>query len=193
MADNIEKNINPNDETDPTLQHPAGAEDHHDDPEGQGGKETMEEELARLRIEVARNKTALDKALKEKGDVTKKYRDVLTEAQQAKLDKEAQDEAQKQYVASLEAFKKTAEAKARYALQGMNEDLAVKAAEAEIAGDMDLLATIQQQHTEILIKQKETEWLKSRPQANAGSGGSNGEEDPFLKGFNSVSNKYITK
>lgn len=132
--------------------------------------ESLMERIASLEVENKRNKAALDKALKEKGDITKQYRDVLTEAQQAKIDKETADEEHKQYVESLELFKAKAEAKARYALQGMSEEMAVKAAEAEISGDMDGLAMIQKQHTEAIIKEKEAEWLKSRPQVNVGGG-----------------------
>ena len=152
--------------------------------------ESLMAKIATLEVENKKNKAALDKALKEKGDITKQYREVLTEAQQAKIDKENADEEQKQYVADLEKFKKTAEAKARYALQGMSEEMAVKAAEAEINGDMDALATIQKQHTETLIKQKEAEWQKSRPPVNAGTGEDGKEDDPFLKGFASVKTIY---
>lgn len=151
--------------------------------------ENLMAKIATLEVENKKNKAALDKALKEKGDITKQYREVLTEAQQAKIDKENADEEQRQYVADLEKFKAKAEAKARYALQGMSEEMAVKAAEAEIEGDMDALATIQKQHTELLIKKKEEEWLKSRPPINAGAGNSK-EDDPFLKGFQSVNSKY---
>lgn len=151
--------------------------------------ESLMEKIATLEVENKKNKAALDKALKEKGDITKQYREVLTEAQQAKIDKENADEEQRQYVADLEKFKAKAEAKARYALQGMSEEMAVKAAEAEINGDMDALATIQKQHTEMLIKKKEEEWLKSRPPINAGAGNGN-EDDPFLKGFQSVNNRF---
>lgn len=164
--------------------------------DGAGEEVTIESlmaKIATLEASGTKMKAALDKALKEKGDITKQYREVLTEAQQAKIDRDNADEEHRQYVEGLENFKKTAEAKARYALQGMPEELAVKAAEAEIAGDMDTLATIQKQHTETLIKQKEAEWIKSRPPVNAGTGESSAEEDPFIKGFNSVGNKYSAK
>ena len=151
--------------------------------------ESLMAKIATLEVENKKNKAALDKALKEKGDITKQYREVLTEAQQAKIDQENADEERKQYVADLEKFKATAEAKARYALQGMSEDLALKAADAEISGDMDALATIQKQHTESLIKKKEAEWQKSRPPVNAGTG-NNEDDDPFLKGFQSVNTLY---
>lgn len=143
--------------------------------------ESLMSEIATLKADRTKTKAALDKALKEKGDITKQYREVLTEAQQAKIDKETADEEHRQYVESLEEFKAKAEAKARYALQGMSEEMAVKAAEAEISGDMDGLAMIQKQHTEAIIKAKEVEWLKSRPPINVGQGNSVLTKEQFDK------------
>jgi hypothetical protein len=52
----------------------------------------------------------------------------------------------------------------------MDEDLAGKAAKAEIEGDMDALADVQRQYTQALLKEKEAEWKKSRPRVNMGDG-----------------------
>ena len=52
----------------------------------------------------------------------------------------------------------------------MSDDLAEKAAKAEIEGDMDALADVQQQHTKALLKEKEAEWKASRPRVNMGDG-----------------------
>jgi hypothetical protein len=71
----------------------------------------------------------------------------------------------------------------------MSEELASKAAEAEIAGDMDTLAQVQHQYTQLLIKKKEEEWIKSRPPINAGTD-TKEDEDAFLKGFNSVTPRF---
>ena len=81
------------------------------------------------------------------------------------------EEARKAYISELEGYKQKNEAKERYLLQGMAPELAIKAAEAEVTGDMDALADIQKQHTDALIKAKEAEWKKSRPPVNAGEGG----------------------
>jgi hypothetical protein len=155
--------------------------------------ESLMAEMAQIKAEYAKNKAALDKALKEKGEITKLYRAKQTAEEQEAEAKEEAEKQQKAYISDLETFKRTAEAKARYALQGMGEELAVKAAEAEISGDMDALATIQKQHTEALIKQREAEWLKSRPQPQAGTGGGEEPEDAFIKGFNSVNPRFKTK
>lgn len=154
--------------------------------------ESLMAEIAQLKADGARNKTALDKALREKGEITKALRAKQTaEEQEAEAKKEA-EERQKAYIDDLEKFKKTAEAKARYALQGMNEELAVKAAEAEISGDMDALATIQNEYRQISIKQEVAKELKNMPQINAGTGGQQEDDDAFLKGFNSVAPRFNT-
>lgn len=126
--------------------------------------------IAELETKNERDKKALDKALKEKGDITKQYRSVLDEKQKAALDKAEEDEKQKQYVADLEAFKRKTEAKERYLMQGMTAELAKEAAEAEVTGDMDKLADIQKRHSEALVKQAEAKWKESRPEVNLGGG-----------------------
>ena len=90
----------------------------------------------------------------------------------------------------LEDFKRKAEAKSRYALQGMTEELATKAAEAEVSGDYDELARVHKLHTEAIIKAKEKEWYKNRPEPNAGRGDGNQENDPFLAGLNSIPTRF---
>ena len=147
---------------------------------------TVEElmaELARERAEKAKLKNSFDNASSEAA----KYKKALRERQSAEEiqneEKQKAEEAHKAYVAELEKFKRTAEAKARYALQGMGEELAKAAAEAEVQGDYDALAKIQKQHSDALIKAKEAEWLKSRPEINAGNSGDESAKDPFLKGF----------
>lgn len=169
-----ETNMNTQNQTEQETNPQGNAGNQSDQTEPENKQEVTLESLmnenAKLKADAARNKAALDKALKEKGDITKQYREILTESQQAKIDKETADEEHRQYVAELEQFKAKAEAKARYALQGMPEEMAVKAAECEITGDMDGLAMIQKQYTESVIKAKEVEWLKSRPRVNAGTG-----------------------
>jgi hypothetical protein len=180
--------------TNPEVDEQAAVENNEDSQQSENSNsdvtiDNLMAQIAQLKADGAKNKAALDKALKEKGEITKLYRAKQTaEEQEAEAKKEA-DEQQRVYVAELEKFKKTAEAKSRYAIQGMSEELASKAAEAEIAGDMDTLAQIQHQHTQSLIKKKEEEWIKSRPPINAGTD-TKEDEDAFLKGFNSVTPRF---
>ena len=132
--------------------------------------ESLMAELAQEKAARAKEKAALDKALKEKGDITKQYREVLSDQQKAKIDQANADEEHKQYVSELEAFKRKTEAKDRYIVQGMSPEMATEAAEAEVSGDMDKLAEIQKQNTEILLKKARAEWQESIPQPQFGTG-----------------------
>ena len=70
----------------------------------------------------------------------------------------------------LEEFKRKTEAKERYLMQGMSVEMATKAADAEVSGDMEALTDIQRQHTEATLKAARAEWQKSIPQPNFGTG-----------------------
>ena len=127
-------------------------------------------EIAAAQAEVKKAKAERDAALKKSGDLTKQLRAKMTEAELEAEKKQAEDEEKAEYVKGLEAYKAQNEALKRYQLQGMNAELAEKAAKAEIEGDMDALAEIQQQHTKALLKEKEAEWKASRPRVNMGDG-----------------------
>lgn len=134
-------------------------------------------EIAAAQAEVKKAKAERDAALKKSGDLTKQLRAKMTEAELEAEKKQAEDEEKAEYVKGLEAYKAQNEALKRYQLQGMNAELAEKAAKAEIEGDMDALAEIQQQHTKALLKEKEAEWKASRPRVNM----SDGEEGSMTK------------
>lgn len=130
--------------------------------------ESLMAELAQEKAARAKEKAALDKALKEKGDITKQYREVLNDAQKAALDKATADEEHKQYVSELEEFKRKTEAKDRYIMQGMTPEMATEAAEAEVEGDMNKLADIQAKHTEAVVKKAQADWQESIEQPQVG-------------------------
>ena len=129
-------------------------------------------QIADLKVELNKSKKARDKALSETGEYKKQLRAKMSADEQAEEERRELEEQQKEYIASLEKFKAVAEATARYALQGMGPDMAKQAADAEISGDMDLLSDIQNKHFNQMLKAKEAEWLKSRPQVNVGGGSS---------------------
>ncbi len=121
----------------------------------------------------ARNKKLkadLDNSLKKLGEMTKTLRAKMSEAELQAEQKAAEDEEKAAHVKELEDYKAQNEALKRYRIQGMDEELAAKAAKAEIEGDMDELANIQAQHTKALLKEKEAEWTASRPKAQMGDG-----------------------
>lgn len=128
--------------------------------------------IAELEVTNKRYKNAIDKSRSENKSLTEQLRARMSVDEQAEIDRKEAEEQQKEYIASLEKFKKVSEAKARYALQGMDREMAEQAAEAEINGDMDALASIQKKYTEQALKKAEAEWIKSRPQVSAGGTGS---------------------
>lgn len=145
--------------------------------------EELMTELAKERAEKVKLKNSLDNTASEAA----KYKKALREKQSAEEiqneEKLKAEEQRNQYIKDLETFKAKAEAKSRYALQGMTAELAEQAAEAEVNGDYDLLAEVHKKHTEAIIKAKEAEWYKNRPDPNVGSNNDDVQKDPFLMGF----------
>jgi hypothetical protein len=159
--------------------------------EGETETETLESLraiIAKQNITIAENevqsrktKSTIDKLTKELGDKTKELKATKT-AEQLRTEEEAEKQLEhEEYVKGLETYKRTNEAKNRYLLQGMNTDFATKAAEAEIAGDMEALATIQTQFRVQSVKEAEAEWIKSRPQPQAGTGETSVTKEQLLK------------
>lgn len=98
----------------------------------------------------------------------------LKELQTAEQRKETEDQEAKEAFeaehARLQDFERRTLAKERYLMQGMSVEMATKAADAEVSGNMDELANIQKQHTESTLKSARAEWQKSIPQPNFGTG-----------------------
>ena len=157
--------------------------------ENTGGQEpitvdSLMAELATLKAENAKNKTALDRALHSNGELTKQLRAKMTASEQEAEAKREAEEAQANRIKELENYKRRSEARERYmATIGMPADLAKEAAEAEVAGDMDALAGIYKRHQEAALKAHEAEWLAKRPVPETGREEGKAEEDPFLVGF----------
>lgn len=133
-------------------------------------------QLATLKVENARNKAALDKQMKANGELTKQLRAKMSAAEQEAEEKKEAEEAQKKLISDLQEFKKRTEAKDRYMLMGMSAEFAKQAAEAEVKGDMDTLASVMKQYNDASLKAQQAEFLKNRPDINAG----HGEEDDEL-------------
>lgn len=127
-------------------------------------------ENARLKVENTRNKVALDKALKNAGELTKQLRAKMTAAEQEEEAKKEAEEAQRAELNELKEFKRRTEARDRYLSMGMSVEFAKQAADAEVKGDMDAFATVMKQYNDASLKEREAEWLKSRPDINVGHG-----------------------
>lgn len=143
--------------------------------ESEGPKvEDLMSELAQLKADMARNKNALDKALKEKGDITKKLREKMT-AEEAEAEERAAAEAERaEREAEKDKIIATYEAKAMFAemgLQGKDLDTAIQ---AKIDGDektvYSVIVKYFENKYESALKTEKSEWLGNRPQVNVGVG-----------------------
>jgi hypothetical protein len=132
---------------------------------------TVAELMAQLeseRAEKERHKSALDKALKEKGDITKQLRAKQSEDERLSAE---QAEAQRIRDEEFEAIKaENNRMKAIGAYKSMSSEKVVeKLIEAVSNADHNAIAKIFDAEIEARVKTAQTEWLKSRPQANVGS------------------------
>lgn len=142
----------------------------------------LAEENAALKVQIAKMKKAMDKAASD----TARYKKQLREKQSAEeiaLQEKAEKEAEREeaYQKLLKENTVTKYEKNFLAL-GYSEELATKAANAQYDGDTEELFKIQQDFQSALLKQKEAEWAKSRPNPQAGNGEGD-DMDAFLKGF----------
>ncbi len=158
-----------------------------DDPKGEPKNDdpqpSLEEQLQQMRIENAKLKKAQEDAATDASNWKKKYNATLSDAEklaQEKADKEAEKDAELNRLRRESAVSKFEK---NFLTLGYSQELAKKAAEAQFDGDTDTLFLVQSQAQEAIIKAKESEWYKNRPEINTGV--SNGKDDPFLQGFNS--------
>lgn len=138
-----------------------------------------------LLVENAKLKRLLDKATSEAADYKKKFR--ATQSEKEILDAEKAE-------AQAKRDEEFADMKRRLAISDMTEkyvslgypvELAKQAAAADVDQDAETRFKIQAQVDAEKKKAWEKEFIASRPQIAAGTGEQQ-NEDPFLKGFNSV-------
>ena len=138
-----------------------------------------------LLVRIARLEHDRDKNASEAASWKKKYR--ATQSEKEIIDAEAAEaEAAKQ--AEFEEMKRTIrihDLTENYMDLGYSKELAKKAATAEADNDLETKFKIQKMVDEAKRKNWEKEWLKSRPELQAGNGDEQAK-DPFLEGFNSI-------
>lgn len=118
--------------------------------------------------EYERLKASLDKALKEKGDITKQLR-----AKQSEDERIAEEQAEAQRIRDEEFEATKAELnrmKAVGAYKSISSEKVVEnLIEAVSNADHSAIALIIENEIKAAVKVAQTDWLKSRPQANVGS------------------------
>ena len=136
--------------------------------------EDLMAELAQLKADAARNKHALDKALREKGEITKKLREKQT-AEEAEAEAKAEAEAERaEREAEKDRIIANYEAKALFAEMGLSGKDLEDAVNAKVEGDEKTVYSIIVKHFEkkyeTALKTEKSEWLGNRPPVNVGVG-----------------------
>ena len=129
--------------------------------------EELQAQIAIERAEKEKNKLALDKALKEKGDITKQLRAKQTAEEQ---EAEAQAEAQRIADEERESMRKELNhIKAVNAYKEISDDKAVENLIAAVSeSDHNAIATIIENEKKKAVKEAEAKWMKDRPRVNHG-------------------------
>jgi len=131
--------------------------------------EQMQVAFAKMQAENAKLHNAVTRANGEAANYKKPLREKMTaDEQRAEAENEAR-QAEQERIKSLEDFQKKTLAEKRYIASGMTLEQASRAAEAEISNDYESLAMINKEVTDAIVKQKQAEWLKSRPSVNMSS------------------------
>lgn len=138
--------------------------------------EDLMAELAQLKADAARNKHALDKALKEKGEITKKLREKQTEEEKEAEERAERENERAEREAEKDRIIAEYEAKAMFAEMGLSGKDLEAAVNAKVEGDEKTVYSIIVKHFEnkyeTALKTEKSEWLGNRPQVNVGVGSS---------------------
>ena len=152
-------------------------------------EEKPEPTVQELMVEIAKLRREKDKNASEAADWKKKFRETQSAEEKASAEK-AEREAQRQ--AEYEALvrkNQIHDLTENFMDQGYSKELARKAATSWVDNDKDTLLECQKQFNAQLIASEKEKWIASRPEINAGTGPAE-EEDPFIKGFNSVPTRF---
>ena len=129
-----------------------------------------EPNVQELMVELARVKRQLDKTSSEASEYKKKWKESLSEQEQASMEKaEAQAKKDEEFE-SLKRQVRVNELTENFMDLGYSKDIARKAANAQADGDTQTLLEIQKEFQEQQKKAWEQEFLKSRPEIATGNG-----------------------
>lgn len=130
-------------------------------------KETVVENSI-SKAEYDKLKSALDKALKEKGDITKQLRAKQSEDERLMAEQAEQQRIREEEYELLKAENNRMKAVGAYKSIS-NEKVVDKLIEAVSNADHNEIALIIDNEIKAAVKSAQAEWLKSRPQANIGT------------------------
>lgn len=129
---------------------------------------SAEEQLQALMIENAKLKRAVDKSSSEAADYKKKYNATLSEQERASQEKAEEQARRDERLAELERENSIHRYTESYLDLGYDKETAVKAATAQVDGDVDTLFTLQKKVIDEKVLAKEQELIKDIPRAKTG-------------------------
>ena len=129
---------------------------------------SIEEQLQQLLVENAKLKRASEKANSEAADYKKKYNATLSEQERASQEKAEEQARRDERLAELERENSIHKFTESYLDLGYDKESAVKAATAQVDGDVDTLFTLQKKVIDEKVLAKEQELIKDIPRAKTG-------------------------
>lgn len=147
-------------------------------------EKTLEEKYNELMVEFAKLKRASDKNSSEAADWRKKYQATLSEKEKMDMDKAEEEAKREEQFQALLRENRINKLEKDYLGLGYLPEEAAQMAVAEVDGDFDARKKLMSSVDARKKKAYEAEWLKTRPEINAGTEGK--EEDPFIIGFRNI-------
>lgn len=141
-----------------------------DEQEATPDTKALNEQLQSALVEIARLKRQVDKSSSEAAEYKKKFREQLSEQEQASLAKAEEQAKHEEEFENLKKQVRVNELTENFMDLGYSKDLARKAAIAQADSDTQTLLDIQKQFQTQQRKEWEADFLKSRPEINAGTG-----------------------
>lgn len=133
---------------------------------------SIEEQLAKALATQKMLEKKLDKTKQSNDELQRKYNEILTQDQKAKLEEAERKAEEAEELQRLRKENTVTKYEKNFLGLGYPDDLASEAAEAQYENDTETLFRIQNQFLAIRDKQKEAEWQKNRPLPKSG-----GDED----------------
>ena len=155
------------------------------EPENDPPQLTVEEQLAKALATQKMLEKKLDKTKQSNEELQRKYNEILTQDQKAKLEAAERKAEEAEELQRLRKENTVTKYEKNFLGLGYPEDLATEAAEAQYENDTETLFRIQNQFLAIRDKQKEAEWQKNRPLPK--SGGDEEETSITLEQLNRMS------
>ena len=174
MAEEVNTNVETNTPAEPEVKSTDEGKA-ESTPEAETPKvEDLLAEMAQMKADMARNKNALDKALREKGEITKKLREKQTAEEQEAEAKAEAEAARAEREAEKDKIIAQYEARAMFAEMGIQGKDLEEAVNAKVEGDektvYSIIVKYFENKFETALKTEKSEWLGNRPQVNVGVG-----------------------